>query len=185
VGSDFPWLVERLGPSHDRTSFDCGVPALDDYLKKYARQNEEIDFSRTYVARRPDNTRVLGYFTISAGHVQSAELPPEEAKRFPRYPVPVVVLGRLAVDRSVQGQRLGQGLLVRALEKACQVSDVVGVTAVAVYATSDAAREFYLKNGFRELRDGRMHLILSMKVIRKLFGQAAPKGPRGPHADRS
>jgi predicted GNAT family N-acyltransferase len=169
VVSEFSWVVEHLGPRHDRTSFDCGVPALDDFLKKYARQNEEIDFSRTYVARRPDNMRVVGYFSISAGQVSGADLPPEEAKRFPRYPVPVVILGRLAVDRSVQGQRLGNGLLVRGLEKACQVSEAIGVNAVAVFATNEAAREFYLKHGFKELLDDRMHLFMNMKSIRKLF----------------
>ena len=113
--------------------------------------------------------RVLGYFSISAGQVSGADLPPEEAKRFPRYPVPVMILGRLAVDRGVQGQRLGNGLLVRGLEKARQVSEAIGVNAVAVFATNEAAREFYLKHGFRELLDDRMHLFMNMKTIRKLF----------------
>jgi GNAT superfamily N-acetyltransferase len=171
VVSEFPWIVEHLGPKHDRASFDCGVPALDDFIKKYARQNEEIDFSRTYVARRPDSMRVVGYFSISAGQVNGADLPAEEAKRFPRYPVPVIILGRLAVDRSVQGQRLGKGLLVRGLEKARQVPDTVGVNAVAVFATNEAAREFYLKHGFKPLLDDPMHLFMTLKVIRKLFGQ--------------
>lgn len=176
MANEFPWIVEHLGPKHDRTLFDCGVPALDDFIKRYARQNEEIDFSRTYVARKPDSMRVDGFYSISAGQIQSVDLPPEEAKRFPRYPIPALILGRLAVDKTVQGQRLGNGLLVRALEKARQVSEVVGVNVFAVYATNEPAREFYVKHGFKELLDDRLHLFMSMKVIRKLFGQS-PGGP--------
>ena len=167
---EFPWVVEPLGVRHDRDPFDCGVPALDDFLKKYARQNEELNLSRTYVARRLDDPRVLGYFSLSAGQVNGADLPLDEARRFPRYPVPVVRLARLAVDRSVQGQRLGYGLLVRALEKAYRVSQEIGAYAVEVQATHDSAREFYLRNGFKELHDDRLHLFIAMKTVRKLFG---------------
>lgn len=169
MASDFPWIVEPLGALHDRESFDCGVPALDEFIRKHARQNQELNLSRTTVARRPGNKRVLGYFSLSAGQVNGADLPPEEARRFPRYPVPVVRLARLAVDRSVQGQRLGYGLLVRALEKAHRVSLEIGTFAVEVQATHDSSREFYLRNGFKELHDDRLHLFLAMKTIRKLF----------------
>lgn len=169
MAKEFPWIVEALGPLHDRDPFDCGVPALDEFLRKFARQNEELNLSRTYVARRPDDPRVLGYFSLSAGQVNGADLPPEEARRFPRYPVPVVRLARLAVDRTVQGQRLGYGLLVRALEKAYRVSLEIGAFAVEVQATHESARQFYLRSGFKELHDDRLHLFISMKIVRKLF----------------
>ncbi|HEX7896134.1 MAG TPA: GNAT family N-acetyltransferase [Planctomycetota bacterium] len=169
MASAFPWVVEPLGPRHEREAFECGVASLDDFLRRYARQNEDLGVSRTFVARRSDDLRVLGYYSLSAGQVDGADLPPEDAKRLPRYPVPVVLLGRLAVDRSVQGQGLGQGLLVRALEKALHVSAEIGVLAVAVVAVNEAARAFYLKNGFKELKDDRAHLFLSVKALRKLF----------------
>ncbi len=169
MAREFPWIVEPLGARHDRESFDCGVPALNEFLKKFARQNEELDLSRTTIARRPDDPRVLGYFSLSAGLVNGADLPAEEARRFPRHPVPVVRLARLAVDRTVQGRRLGCGLLVRALEKAYRVSLEIGAFAVEVQATHEAVREFHLRNGFKELHDDRLHLFIAMKTVRKLF----------------
>lgn len=169
MANEFPWIVEPIRSRHDRESFDCGELSLDEYLKKYARQNEDLNLSRTWVARLPDDLRVVGYFSLSAGQINAADLPPEDAKRLPCYPVPVVLVGRLAVDRSAQGRRLGYGLLVRSLERAYQVSKEIGVYAVAVVALSEAARGFYLKCGFKELKDDRMHLFLSVKTLRKLF----------------
>lgn len=170
MANEFPWIVEPIRSRHDRESFDCGEASLNEFLKKYARQNEDLNLSRTCVARLPDDLRVLGYYSLSAGQVNAADLPPEEARRLPCYPVPVVLIGRLAVDRSAQGRRLGYGLLVRALERAYQVSKEIGVYAVAVVAINEAARAFYLKCGFKELLDDGMHLFVSVKTIRKLFG---------------
>ena len=169
MADDFLWTVEPLGPSHDRESLDSGVPALDEFLKKFARKNEGLNLSRTYVAHRPDDPWVLGYFSLSAGQVNGADLPPEEARRFPRYPVPVVRIDRFALDRAVQGQRLGYGLLVRALEKACRVSRETGALAVEVHVVYDAVRGFCLRNGFKELRDDRLRLFVAMKTVRRLF----------------
>jgi GNAT superfamily N-acetyltransferase len=165
------WQIERIRKDHERASFDCGVEELNVFLHKYARQSEEFGLARTFVAIKPGDPRVFGYYTVRNGEVEVQNLRPEETKRFPRYPVPVVHLARLAVDRSVQGQRLGEFLLLDALERALTVSKSVAAYAVEAVAINDAAKRFYLKYGFRELLDDKLHLYLSMKSIATLFGE--------------
>jgi GNAT superfamily N-acetyltransferase len=162
------WTIRRLNSTHDRSAFDCGQPALDDWLKVRAGQFDRRDLSRTFVASRPDAKLVLGYYAISTHRVVHDVLPAAEAKGLPRLDVPVVLIGRLAVDRSVQGQGLGALLLVDALRRSVQISDQVGIRAVEVDALDDAARNFYLKFGFRSLLDDPRHLFLPMHEIRKL-----------------
>lgn len=165
------WSIDRIRKDHEREAFDCGVGELDVFLRQYARQSEELGLARTFIATRPGERRVLGYYTVRSGSVEVQNLRPEEARRFPRYPVPVVHLARLAVDRSVQGQRLGERLLLDALERTLEVSRSVAAYAVEVVAIDETARRFYLKHGFQELLDDRLHLYLSMKTIARLFGK--------------
>ena len=162
-------IISRIRRDHVRGGFDSGVAELDEYLRRFARQNDERGIAITYVATRDDQLEVLGYVTIRVGEVAHDDLSEEEAKRLPRYPVPVVHLARLAVDRSAQGQRLGERLLVFALRKARDVAEEVGVRAVEVLATGEAARDFYRKYGFEELADDRLHLYLSMRTVRRLL----------------
>jgi ribosomal protein S18 acetylase RimI-like enzyme len=163
------WIVEPIRKQHLRDSFDCGVPALDEFLRRYARQSEEMALARTFVATKVGDLRVLGYYTMRNGQVEVENLPPEETKRFPKYPVPVVHLARLAVDRTAQGQRLGERLLLDSLERALATSKSVAAYAVEVVAIDDAARRFYIKYGFRELHDDRLHLYMAMKSVATLF----------------
>mgnify|MGYP001812207609 CR=1 FL=1 len=162
-------IISRIRRDHVRDGFDSGDAELDDYLRRFARQNDERGIAVTYVATRDDELDVLAYVTIRVGEVAHEELSEEKAKRLPRYPVPVVHLARLAVDRSVQGQRLGEKLLVFALRKVREVAEEVGVRAVEVLAKNEPAREFYRKYGFEELADDRLHLYLSMKTVRRLL----------------
>jgi GNAT superfamily N-acetyltransferase len=164
-----PWVVEGVQKSDQRNHFDCGQVSLDEFLHRYARQNEELELGRTFVATLPGDLRVLGYYTLGAGSIEVENLPEDERRRLPKYPVPVIHLGRLAVDRSVQDQGLGKFLLVHALRKAWNASREVAAYAVEVVAIDERARTFYAKYGFRELRDDRLHLYLSMKTIAKLF----------------
>ena len=161
--------VEPLGEGHDRAGFACGSPSLDEYLARYAGQNQKRGAGRTFVAVRPGAPRVLGYFTLAAGSVRADVLPPEVAKRLPRYPVPVVVLARLAVDRSAQGEGLGAALLVEALRRAVRVASEIGVYAVEVVAKDDGARAFYERHGFAVLADDPLHLYLPVETARALF----------------
>lgn len=162
------WTIRRLDKAHDRSAFDCGQPALSDWLKDRAGQFDRRDLSRTFVATRPDETLVLGYYAISTHRVIYDVLPAAEAKGLPRLDVPVVLIGRLAVDQSVQGQGLGALLLVDALRRSVQISEQVGIRAVEVDALNDAARSFYMKFGFQSLLDDPRHLLLPMSEIRKL-----------------
>lgn len=162
------WTIRRLDKTHDRSAFDCGQPMLNEWLKDRAGQFDRRDLSRTFVATRPDEALALGYYAISTHRVVYDVLPAAEAKGLPRLDVPVVLIGRLAVDQSVQGQGVGALLLVDALRRSVQISEQVGIRAVEVDALDDAARNFYLKFGFRSLLDDPRHLFLPMQEIRKL-----------------
>ena len=162
------WEVDELRPEHERAAFACGHPSLDAYLRQYASQNERTGVSRTFVAVRPAQTIVLGYYSLSAGSVELTNLTDEQRRRLPRYPLPVAHLGRLAVDRNAQGQGLGEHLLLDALGRIARVGEDIGIHAVEVVAIDDGAKRFYLKYGFVALRDDPHHLYIPMKVVRQL-----------------
>jgi GNAT superfamily N-acetyltransferase len=162
------WVIERLTKKHDRASFHCGQPTLDDWLKLRVGQFEKRDLARTYVAVRKGNSKVLGYYAIANHRVTYGALTADQAKGLPQIDIPVVLLARLAVDRSDQGQGLGELLLVDALRRAQHIGDQVGVRAVEVDAIDELARTFYAKYGFVQLLDDPNHLFLPMQVIRKL-----------------
>ena len=158
------YIIEPLSSTHDRTAFDCGEPTLNDFLRRFARQNDEKGLSRTYVAILPPEPKIYGYYSISSGAIEFSTMP----EKLPRYPVPVIHLGRLAVDVNTKGQGLGKILVLDALRRAASVSKHLGIFAVEVYALNDAARDFYLNYGFASLLDDERHLYLTMKVVRKL-----------------
>jgi GNAT superfamily N-acetyltransferase len=162
------WTIRRLDKTHDRSAFNCGQPLLDEWLKERATQFDNRDLSRTFVATRPNENTVLGYYAISTHRVVHDILPNTDAKGLPRLDIPVVLIGRLAVDQTTQKQGLGAMLLVDALRRALQISEQVGIRAVEVHALDEVARNFYLKFGFRSLRDDPQHLFLPMHEIRKL-----------------
>ena len=164
-----PWHIEPLAKAHDRGAFSSGSPALDEYLRKYARQNADLDYGRTFVLVKQGLPRVFGYYTLSAGAVARDQLPPEEARRLPKYPVPVAHLGRLARDLEVRVKELGSLLLADALRRAHRVSKDLALYAVEALAKDTQARAFYVAHGFHPLLDDPLHLYLSMKTIAKLF----------------
>lgn len=152
--------------SQDKSDFDCGEPSLNNYLQRFARQNSRRGSSKTYVAA-PGNV-VLGYFTLCAGSVALENFPEDERKGLPRL-IPVVHLARLTVDRSTQGQGLGEALLLGALETALSVAELIGVMGVEVWAVSDAARAFYTRYNFQTLEDDFFHLYLSNEGAKQLL----------------
>ncbi len=173
------WEIAPLSRSHVRAGFDCGEPDLDAFLERYARKNQDRGISRTYVATRPGDRGVVGYFTLSTGAVAFGDLPERERRRLPKYPVPVIHLGRLAVDRREAGRGLGATLLVESLRVALRASEAVGAFAVEVVAKSEGARSFYGKYGFVSLEDDRSHLYLPTETARRaLAGQSG--GRSGP-----
>jgi GNAT superfamily N-acetyltransferase len=162
------WDIEPLSASHQRSDFDCGVPPLNDGLRSLAGQRERRDYARTYVAVETGHCRVLGFYCISSHRVVYEALPPEQSTGLPHIDVPAILLGRLAVDRAVQAQGLGEHLLLDALRRAEHVARSLGVRAVEVHAIDNRARGFYLKYGFVSLHDDRNHLYLPMPLVRKL-----------------
>lgn len=142
--------------------------ALDDWIKLRAGQYDKKDLARTYVAVREDAAVVGGYYAIATHRVAFAALDDSHAKGLPRIDIPVVLLGRLAVDRGSQGQGLGALLLVDALRRAQHLAEQIGIRGVEVDAIDEAAQSFYLRFGFTQLVDAPRHLFLPMRVIRKL-----------------
>ncbi len=157
-------IIERLSSHHDRSQFDCGVELLNVYLQRYASQHQRKGVGRTYVATEEGAARVLGYYTISAGAVDFDTVP----ENLPRHPIPVALIGRLAVDISARGRGLGETLLFHALGSAQRVAEIAGVYAVVVDALDLQAKSFYMKYGFKELADDQLHLYLPMRTINKL-----------------
>lgn len=108
---------------------------------------------------------MAGYYTLAASAIAVASLPPDAAKRLPKHPVPVILLGRLAVDQKAKGQGLGKALLQDALRRSLSLSEQLGLLAVEVLAIDNDARVFYIKYGFIPLADNALHLFLPMRTI--------------------
>jgi GNAT superfamily N-acetyltransferase len=164
-----PWVIEPFDRKrHNRSGFDCGVSLLNDWLETKAGQFEKKDLARAYVLVTAGEATVKGYYALSSHTVSFETLPEGQTKGLPQIDLPVVLIGRLAVDRSVQGQQLGEYLLIDALRRAEYLANKVGIRAVEVHAIHDAARRFYEKYGFLSLQDDPQHLFLPMHVVRKL-----------------
>ena len=162
------WSVQPISREHDCSAFDCGKQPLNDFLQKYALMNRSLGIAQTFVATMPGSLIVDGYYCVSAGAVAFKNLPATLAKRLPRYPIPVGHIGKLAVTLARQRRGLGEMLLFDAFERIVKASDFVGIHAVEVWAKDDDAKEFYLKYGFNEVLDDRLHLYVSMKTLKKL-----------------
>lgn len=160
------WHEEPLARRHDRAGFDCGVAALNEYLRRYARQNHESGGAKTFVAVEPGaSTRVLGYYTIAPGALDFAEVPDLAKRGLARYDVPVFRLGRLAVAATEQGRGLGGALLMAAGERALAVAEAVGGVALAIDAKDDAAARWYERFGALRLLDDPLALVLPLATI--------------------
>ena len=160
------WREEPIGRHHDRKSFDCGSSELNEYLGRYARQNHESGGATTFVAVSPSEpARVLGFYSISPGAIEFARVPANLTGKLGRYDVPVFRLGRLAVDRSVQGQGLGGDLLLAAGERALAVATEVGGIALAIDAKDENAARWYERFGAQPLLDNPLKLILPLSII--------------------
>ena len=157
-------VVEKLAKEDDLSGFDCGNPALNDWLKRFALVNQESDSSQTYVVRR--DKAVAGYFSLTVGSIRPEESPARIAKGLARHPIGVVLLARLAVDKREQGTGLGKALLKNALIRIEAAADTVGVRAVLVHAIDQNARQFYEHFGFERSRADPFQLLLLMKDLR-------------------
>jgi GNAT superfamily N-acetyltransferase len=161
------YRLEALAANHNRKDFACNEPELDEYLRQFARQHAKSNISRTYVAAA--GSRILGYYSISMGAIQRDNLPPSRQARLPNFPLPIARLARLAVDRRVQRQRLGEILLMDALYRCYQLSQQIGMMGVVVDAKHERAKHFYQRYEFEEFPDHPLTLWLPIQVIEGLM----------------
>lgn len=165
------WTIEPFGKAHTRSAFNCGKPALDDFIRTRVSQYEKRRLGKTFVAVPKGEKRVIGYYTLAAGAVTFEHLPAAASRKLPKHPIPVILLARLAVDLSVQGQRLGEGLLLDALQRSLDLSGKLGAHAVEVNALDDLAVAFYVKYGFTPLLDNAKHLHLALATVEKILNR--------------
>lgn len=164
------WREEAIGRQHDRGSFDCGSHALNEYLRRYARQNHESGGAKTFVAVAPtEPTKLLGYYSMSPGAIEFARVPTALTRRLGRYEVPVFRLGRLAVTLTMQGQGLGGELLLAAGERALAVSAQVGGVALAIDAKDLQAVQWYERFGAVPLLDDPLKLVLPLNLLAEVI----------------
>lgn len=144
------WQIRSLGSNTDTGDFDCGEPALTVYLQRYASRDVKRGVARVFVATpaNQEDAAVAGFYTLSAASIATETLPEILRKKLPRYPVPVALLGRLAVSRVAQGSGLGSILLADACQRVQQASATLAVAAIVVDAKSPAAAAFYQHFGF-------------------------------------
>jgi GNAT superfamily N-acetyltransferase len=166
-----PLSIESLHEHHDRTSFASGIPELDRYLHTQAGQDAKRSVAAPFVLLGHDKT-VIGYYTLSSYGILLADLPSEITKRLPKYPVlPATLLGRLAVSRERQRQKLGQFMLMDALRRSWENTHRIGSIGVVVDAYDDNAEGFYLHHEFIRLPGQTRKLFLAMATIKKLFSE--------------
>jgi GNAT superfamily N-acetyltransferase len=157
---------EKISPEHDLSEFNSGEPALDDWLRRRAVRNEESGASRTYIVRA--GNKVTGYYSLAAGAVAHAESPGRIRRNMPD-PIPVMILGRLAVDRGFQGQGIGAGLLKDAILRTLQAAEIGGIRAVLVHAISESAKRFYEAKGFRASPVDPMTLMITLDDAERIL----------------
>ena len=165
---EFTLVIEPLGSHHDRAAFSCGEPALDSYLQRQASQDIRRRVAQVFVAVGDTPGKIAGYYSLSAASFEKDELPPPLAKRLPHYPVPAVILGRLAIDRTFQRQGLGEALLLDVIRRVLRASGTFAVYAIVVAAKNDSAVKFYERYGFRAFVTEKRRLFLPLETFEKL-----------------
>jgi GNAT superfamily N-acetyltransferase len=159
------WEEAPIAERHDRAAFDSGDADLNLYLQKYARQNHESGGAKGFVAAPADApARILGFYTLSPASLEYARTPALAKKGLARYDVPVFRLGRLAVDKTMQGRGLGGALLLRAADRCIRVAQDVGGVALLIDAKNDRAARWYEGYGALRLDDAHLSLVLPLAV---------------------
>ena len=155
---------QHIAAEHDVSNFECGVPELDDWLKRRALQNEADRASRTFVVTA--GNLVVGYYALATGAVSREEATGRVRRNMPE-PIPVMLLARLAVDREYQGKGLGVALLRDALLRTLRASEVAGIRAVLLHAVDDSGKRFYLHHGFAESPMDPMTMMITLAEIER------------------
>jgi len=163
--------VERISDRHETSAFGCGSDAQTTWLRRYALQAERTDATRVWVVTHKESLQVIAYYVLSAGSVEHASAPPRVRKAMPRYPVPVIILTRLGVDRSVQGRGLGRALVRDMLLRVSGAADTIGERALLMHCENDDARGFYMHIAeFEPSPTDPFHLHLLLSDLRNYAG---------------
>jgi GNAT superfamily N-acetyltransferase len=158
---------EPLGKQHRLEEFACGEPALDDWLKRYARAAQASDTARVHVVTLEDGETVVGYYALAAAQVDPKDATARALKGQPRArPVPAILLARLAVDREHQGAGLGRSLLQDVLLRCVEAAEAIGARVLLVHAKHAAATAWYMQLGFEESPTDPLHLLMLLKDAR-------------------
>jgi GNAT superfamily N-acetyltransferase len=168
AGAEKIGAPEHLTPQHDLAAFDSGVAVLDDWLRRHALANEQAGGSRTYVVCA--GKRVIGYYALATGAVARVTATGRVRRNMPD-PVPVMVLGRLAVDRAHQTRGLGEGLLRDAILRTLQAAEIGGIRAILVHAISEEAKRFYERHGFIVSPIDPMTLMITVAEAKRGLGK--------------
>ena len=161
--------IAKLALGQDVSCFDCGNDALNRFIKLHALRGRRAGVSQTYVAITGDI--IIGYHTLVAGSVAHDDAPERLRKGVPRHPVPVIILARLAVDKSWHGRGLGAALVADAMRRILNAADIAGVRAMLVHAKDETARNFYQHLGFEVFGDKSLTLYRLLKDIRAMAGR--------------
>jgi GNAT superfamily N-acetyltransferase len=157
---------QPLGSSHRLEEFDCGKPALTDWLLRHASQAQGSGSARTFVAC--DHDRIAGYYSLTVGQIDTLEAPERIRRGMGQYPIPVVILARLAVDLGYQKRGLGFSLLQDAITRTVAISDQAGIRALLTHPIDAQADAFYRRFGFEPTPLQERQLILLLKDARRL-----------------
>jgi GNAT superfamily N-acetyltransferase len=160
--------IAPLARDHQLDAFDSGAAELDAWLRRFARVADASGTARTYVLA--DGYRVLGYYALTPGAVHREDLPERHARGLPAHPIGVILLARLAVDRSLQGHGYGRALLADAAVRTLQAAELVSARAMLVHARDDSAAGFYEGLGFTRSPTDPLHLMVLIKDLRRTFG---------------
>lgn len=156
--------LERLGPQHDVTTFTSGQDELDRWIRRHGLAAQDMDSARTFVLVGEDG--VIGYFSLTMGSVRRADAPARLVRAMPAYPVGMVLLARLAVNRPDQSKGHGALLLAEALRKAVAAGEAAAARLVVVDAIDEQAAAFYARHGFVTTPEHPMRLYRRMRDIR-------------------
>ena len=159
------YIFSKLSEIFETDSFFCGKEQLDVFIKKFALINQRNNIGQTWVLHEEQSTNIIGYYTLSTAHVVKSSLPSGHTTILPNYPIPCVLLGKLAVDNEQRGKGFGKYLLYDALTRIKNISSTVGCNAVIVDALDETAANFYKKYGFIQFIDKELSLFLPINTI--------------------
>jgi len=166
--------IGPLDGGHDRSVFDCGVPALNLYLRTYALQNQKRGIVRNYVTTHTNDRIVVAYYSLVYASLDQKLLPAKLVKGLGKYDIPIMLLARLAVDHREQRRGLGKALLKDAVLRTMQAAEIAGLKLLLVHAKDEAASEFYQKHGFEPVLGDSLKLFLPVRLSTSIVNVISP-----------